>query len=164
MGDPAQPPPSDRAEARRVSAAILEAVRSDESVAKAAGLVRYRPDGYQTFHLESDVHSLLTALAMEVELMAGERDRLRAAVWAVIDMFEGACANFDSRGKGGQHVPYHGEFSTMTPSTRNQLGRWSYDLRQALSNTWPMTRDEFVAMFPDTPTDALDHMFKERQP
>jgi hypothetical protein len=27
-----------------------------------------------------------------------------------------------------------------------------------------MTRGEFVAMFPDTPTDALDHMFKERTP
>jgi hypothetical protein len=158
------PTPADRAEARRLAHAILSAVRADE-----------RMPLYELRHVPSiarrDVESLIVQLAQEITAQServaeleGERSRLRAAIWAVIDMFEGACANFDSRGKGGQHVPYHGEFSSMTPSTRNQLGRWSYDLRQALSNEWPMTRGEFVAMFPDTPTDALDHMFKERTP
>lgn len=92
-----------------------------------------------------------------------ERDRLRAAIWSVIDTFEGAVRAFESRGAGGQHVPYHGDFSSVTPSTVSQMRRWIRDLRCALKNEWPMLRHEFVAMYPHIDAAALDEMFKDRE-
>lgn len=62
------PTPSDRASTRATAAAILEAVRADESVAKAAGLM-YR-DGYD----KDGVEALLVAMAQEIEALAKERN------------------------------------------------------------------------------------------
>jgi hypothetical protein len=92
-----------------------------------------------------------------------ETERLRAAIWAVIDLFEGAIANFESRGKGGQHVPYTGDFANMPPSAVSQMQRWARDLRSALKGRWPMTRKEFKDMY-GTDEASLDTMFQNRIP
>lgn len=89
--------------------------------------------------------------------------RLRAAIWAIIDTFDAAVANFESRGKGGQQVPFHGDFASMPPSSAQTMRRWSRDLREALRDKWPMLRAEFKAMH-GTDEAALDEMFKERFP
>ena len=96
--------------------------------------------------------------------MSDTERRLQAAIWAVIDCFEGAVANQENRGKGGQHVPYCGDFANMTPSSVSQMRRWARDLRSALRNEWPMLREEFVAAYGMTDEAALDAMFKERTP
>lgn len=96
--------------------------------------------------------------------MSDTERRLRAAIWAVIDCFEGAVANFESRGKGGQHVPYMGDFASMPPSAASQMRRWARDLRSALRNEWPMLREEFIAAYGTTDVAALDAMFPERTP
>jgi hypothetical protein len=93
-----------------------------------------------------------------------ERRRLRAAIWAVIDVFEGAAANFESKGKGGQRVTYTGDFANMAPSAATQMRRWAQDLRCALKNEWPMLREEYVKAFGTTDSESLDYMFRERKP
>jgi hypothetical protein len=69
------PSPLDRTLTRATTAAILEAVRSDASISDAIDITAWKgayPCG--------PIHDLLTALAMEVELMAGERDRFESAL------------------------------------------------------------------------------------
>lgn len=88
-------------------------------------------------------------------------ERLRRALWSVIDTFEGAVANFRSRGAGGQHVPYHGDFSQMPPSTVAQMERWARDLRSALRGEWPYTKEEWVREWGSA---GVEEMFKERTP
>jgi hypothetical protein len=75
MADPANPSPLDRASTRQLCAAILEAVRSDSSISDAIDVTAWKgayPCG--------PIHDLLTALAMEVELMAGEQAAPDAAL------------------------------------------------------------------------------------
>ena len=93
-----------------------------------------------------------------------EERRLRAAIWAVIDMFEGAVANQENRGRGGQHVPYHGDFATMSPSSVGQMRKWARDLREALKGKWPMLREEYLKTYGMEPSDSIDYMFREREP
>lgn len=95
--------------------------------------------------------------------MTDDPRRLRAAIWAVIDLFEGAVANFESKGKGGQHVPYMGDFANLVPSAAGQMRRWARDLRCALKGEWPMTREEFKAAY-GTSDATLDELYKEREP
>lgn len=92
--------------------------------------------------------------------------RLRAAIWALIDAFEAAAAHHEWKmaGGGGQHVSYHGDFASMTPSGVSQMRRWARDLRSALKNEWPMLREEFVEHYGAASGEALDEMFKEREP
>ena len=91
-------------------------------------------------------------------------NRLEAALYAMIDCFDGAVANHDSRSKGGQHVSYHGDFASMPPSSVGQMRRWSRDLRAAIAGTWPMTRAEYAAAYPATTDAALDELFTRRTP
>ena len=93
-----------------------------------------------------------------------ETERLRAAIWSVIDAFEAAIANFESKGKGGQHTTYTGDFRMMSPSGNMHMKRWVRDLRDALAGKWPMTRDEFVKHYPNTDGSSLDYMFRKRDP
>lgn len=161
MGEPRQPTPSDRAAVRAQAKAILSSITADEEMALDLG--HQNTPGGRMVYL-SDVEDLLSQFAAEVVALESERTRLRAAIWAVIDMFDGASYNFRNRDKGGQHVPYHGDFASMPPSAASQMDRWSRDLRMALADKWPMNREEWTAMFPQTDSAALDEMFKERTP
>lgn len=152
------PTPSARQKVRELAAEIVESVRAD------ARMPLPMSEMYDGTHMRRDIEALAFVLSQEIEALARERDRNRAAIWAVIDMFDGAVANFESRGKGGQHVPYHGDFASMPPSAATQMQRWSRDLRASLRDEWPTTREEFAAMYPNTSATALDEMFKERMP
>lgn len=77
--------------------------------------------------------------------MSDADKRLRVAHAALLSMaetFESAVANYESRGKGGQHVPYHGDFAQLPPSAVSQMRRWARDLREAIKGSWPMV-DEY---------------------
>jgi hypothetical protein len=78
MGELAEVSTSDRLEVRRLSSAILEAVRADESVARAAGLAekltsRNTAARAIDVYPKSDVEDLLTMLCQEVELLTADR-------------------------------------------------------------------------------------------
>lgn len=80
-----------------------------------------------------------------------ENKRLRAAIQAMVDTFDGALLEHDSRNRGGQHVPYHGDFSSIPPSTLSDIRRWSRDLKLALEGKWPMTHEEYSMIFQEKP-------------
>lgn len=86
------------------------------------------------------------------------------ALWAIIDTFEAAVRAQEARCAGGQHVPYHGDFASVGPSTIGQMRRWTRDLRAALKDQWPMTREEYAAAWPQTDRAELDRMFAPREP
>jgi hypothetical protein len=71
------PTPSDRLEVRRLSSAILEAVRADESVARAANMPSEYAENLRPrtlVYLAISVDDILTQLAQEVEALTAERD------------------------------------------------------------------------------------------
>ena len=41
------------------------------------------------------------------------------------------------RGKGGQHVPFFGDFCSAPPSTLSRLAWWAREFRRALRDTPP---------------------------
>ncbi len=49
---------------------------------------------------------------------------LEQLVRCFIDTVEAAIRNHESRGHGGQQVPYFGDFANTQPSTIIQLRRW----------------------------------------
>jgi hypothetical protein len=161
MGDPAEVSPRDRLAVRTLASAIVDSVRADEEM--PLGLDEVTTGG-RAYYRRSDVETLAFGLAQEIGQLAAERDRRTAAIWAVVDAFDGAVRNFETRGQGGQHVPYHGDFASMPPSTASQMRRWIRDLMEALHDRWPMNRTEFSAAYPSVDTKALDEMFKERTP
>jgi hypothetical protein len=72
MGEPAGMTPSDRLEVRRLSSAILEAVRADESVARAAGLTRCIASDLvprRLVYRAEDAEMRFTQMAQEIELL-----------------------------------------------------------------------------------------------
>jgi hypothetical protein len=163
MGEPRTPTPQDRTATRHLAARILQSIRDDEEMDEAMGLDEMEFASGRYGYYSEAVEDLVASLAQEVCALEAERERRTAAIWAVIDMFDGAVRNFETRSAGGQHVPYHGDFASMPPSAASQMRRWIRDLMEALHDRWPMNRAEFTAMFPNTPADALDHMFRERQ-
>ena len=94
--------------------------------------------------------------------MSPHEKRLRAAIWALIDTFEGAIHQHDSKGKGGQHVTYTGDFGSLGMSAVTQMRRWVKDLRAALDDKWPVSREEWKVLFPNTSETDLDELFKDR--
>lgn len=122
-------------------------------------------DGEPTPTCDACAHSYVAKLAagvVEVLADAARIERLEAALYSMIDCFDGAVASFEDRGKGGQHVSYHGDFASIPPSAVGQMRRWSRDLRAAIAGTWPMTRAEYAAAYPSTTEAALDEIFTRR--
>ncbi len=56
-------------------------------------------------------------------------------------VIEGFCASVESaianarRGKGGQHVPFHGDFASATPSVIRQLEWWMRAMKATINST-----------------------------
>lgn len=84
--------------------------------------------------VEDDDVSLETAAAMARELLA-IRERA-AALQSFAESFattaEAAVAHHESKGKGGQHVPFHDDFANVPPSTVSRLRWWAARAREAL--------------------------------
>ncbi len=59
-------------------------------------------------------------------------ERLGQLLQAFDDEIEARAADL-ARGKGGQHVPFHGDFASVPPSALNRLKWWSRELRAALN-------------------------------
>lgn len=77
------------------------------------------------------------------DVVVDENKRLRAAIQDIVDTFDAALRAHDNRGRGGQHVPYQGDFSSVPPSTLSEIRRWSRDLKRALGGKWP-AEESFV--------------------
>ncbi len=122
----------------------------------------YMPD-YEPTKESTDAYigmlNALPRLLDEVERLTKEHGRCRQALKSMADCFDGAVRNVEDRGKGGQHVPYHGDFASVGPSTVSQMRRWSRDLRCAIRGEWPMTRDEYIKAFPSMSVAAINEMF-----
>lgn len=59
---------------------------------------------------------------------------VEAALDAFRDAIERAEANLN-RPRGGQHVPFHGDFASAAPSTIRELRWWERTLRTALEQS-----------------------------
>lgn len=57
------------------------------------------------------------------EILQQQRDRLYDELEVIRDTFKAAIANH-RKGKGGQQVPYHGDFASMPPSSIGQMEWW----------------------------------------
>lgn len=91
-------------------------------------------------------------------------ERLQLAIWFMIDSFEAAVTAHDRRYQGGQQIPYHGEFASITPSVVTVLKRYARSLRNTLRGEWPMTRSEYVSAYPELSKPDVGQIFMERQP
>jgi len=99
----------------------------DEAVQLARDVVRL--NGEQSpgeGHVATDLARALLAAHEEMERMA-------KVVEAFVDSVERAvCAN-EQRGRGGQHVPFHGDFASAPPSVLIQLERYAREIKAALA-------------------------------
>ncbi len=95
MAEPCFPTPSDRLEVHRIARAVLEAVRADESVAKAAGLKLIRTSGGDIYE-SNDVHDLLAALSLEITAQSERVAELEGQLAEAIELADEGWAYADN--------------------------------------------------------------------
>lgn len=59
-------------------------------------------------------------------------DALVLLARAFAETAEAAVAAHEARGRGGQQVPFHGDFARVPPSDVGRLRWWAKEFRQAL--------------------------------
>jgi hypothetical protein len=74
----------------------------------------------------------LSTLAAALLALAEERARMEKVVEAFANSVDAADRADDARGRGGQQVPFHGEFCNAPPSTRSVLRRYVREFKAAL--------------------------------
>jgi hypothetical protein len=90
------------------------------------------------FHKGMEYHPTATCEWPEWQRIAENRSKriatLEHALESITDEFERTVAYADSRGKGGQHVPFHGDFASacQSPSFVSRARWWATHLRAAL--------------------------------
>ena len=69
--------------------------------------------------------------------MIADRDKMIAGMRGVLESFigtaEAAVRHAENRGKGGQQVPFHGDFHEIAPSTVGRLRWWAKRMAEALA-------------------------------
>lgn len=89
----------------------------------------FEPD----FRLIANMTQREMVTAVDGLLALAERcAKLEAAAVSFIDAFERAERHNETRGMGGQHVPFHGEFCSAPPSVMGQLRRFAREMKAAL--------------------------------
>ncbi len=73
--------------------------------------------------------------AEQIQSIRYERKQSMAVVAALEDEVNRASDAVSARDRGGQHVPYLGDFANATPSVLSALRRWARDLRETGSET-----------------------------
>jgi hypothetical protein len=63
-----------------------------------------------------------------------ELERKERVVESFVDAVERAERANEQRGRGGQHVPFHGDFCNASPSVRVALKRYARDMKDALAS------------------------------
>lgn len=63
--------------------------------------------------------------------LVNERDRYRGAVRQLAHAVKAARESFYARSRGGQHVPFHGDFAAAGPSVLSQLEWWTNYMTEA---------------------------------
>ena len=102
---------------------LLEAVTRERDEARARSI-------WHTFECVSLV---------EHEKVVASVARLREALEGIAEEFESTVRHIDSKGRGGQHVPFHGDFASacQLPSFCSRAKWWATHLRAALKETEP---------------------------
>jgi hypothetical protein len=80
--------------------------------------------------LPDDARLVCTALLATV----AELERKERVVESFVDAVERAERANEQRGRGGQHVPFHGDFCNASPSVRVALKRYARDMKDALAS------------------------------
>lgn len=60
-------------------------------------------------------------------------DRRLLLLDALCHEFEATIAYHESKGKGGQQVPFHGDFSSVGPSVVSRMRWWTREIRLAFA-------------------------------
>lgn len=93
----------------------------------------------QTSELESWAKSrgLSDADTAQLRAVFEERDRLGYALEGIAFEFERTVDHVDHRGKGGQQVPFHGDFASacQLPSFVAKARWWARHLRDAITGS-----------------------------
>jgi len=76
--------------------------------------------------------TVVPALVAEVRELRAERARLAAMLDAFATTAEAAVREHLTRGKGGQQVPFHGDFANVPPSAVGRLRWWAREMRAVL--------------------------------
>jgi hypothetical protein len=69
----------------------------------------------------------------EIDRLTKKLARLALLSEHFTDAVQRAVTEMQNRGKGGQHVPFHGDFASAPPSTLSRLGWWAREFRMATS-------------------------------
>lgn len=73
----------------------------------------------------------IVELEFELSALSAKMLLLRAAVEAFIETVN-AAVRANRRGRGGQHVPFHGDFCSAPPSVMGRLEWWARNLGEHL--------------------------------
>jgi hypothetical protein len=83
MGEPATPTAQDRADIRTEARSIIEAVRSDRSIAESIGFSRHI-----TSYDKGQIEPLLAAMAQEIAALKDERDDARSIARVIAHSYQ----------------------------------------------------------------------------
>lgn len=78
-------------------------------------------------------------LRRRLDLLVGELELLH-------EVFTAAVTAFENRGKGGQNVPFFGDFASISPSTYKSIKRFASRIESVLSLQLPSSNDAMAMM------------------
>lgn len=70
-------------------------------------------------------------------LLRRKLDLLKGELELIHEVFTAAVTAYEDRGKGGQSVPYFGDFSSINPSTFKALKFWATRIESVLAEQSP---------------------------
>jgi hypothetical protein len=116
------------ADEERVRSVVREAVLS--TLHEMDGQCRADRDEQAARLIQSD--AIATRAAKQLATAAPPADKVTSAILAFCDAVAAASRAHDQRGKGGQHVSFHGDFAGAHPGVLNRLEWWARHLRSVL--------------------------------
>jgi hypothetical protein len=135
LGELAEASPSDRAEIRETSRKILEAVRADESVAKAAGLTVVTVANHNPLmpkYVRADVDDLLCQMAQEIAALLEAQDRAAERLVFCMRIYNGH--RTDARGPAGCLID---ALEAVSPAVAKTLREGIADAHDVYEMNWP---------------------------
>jgi hypothetical protein len=79
------------------------------------------------------LNKVVKDLRVENTQLSADNARLKFALEAFASTAEAAVEAFESKDRGGMHVPFHGDFAHTTPSVISRLRWWAKQFRHVLS-------------------------------
>lgn len=82
--------------------------------------------------LNTELGTTIAELRQSVAALQSQVDAVAPVVESFAETVKAAARAMDSRGKGGQQVPFHGDFCAAGPSVMNRLEWWARQLSTAM--------------------------------